>query len=53
MTADIQCGGASDIVPAASWVVRWWWLWATVALVAGGVTVAAADGFPIVDLELA
>ncbi len=30
-----------------------WWLWALLALVAGAVTVATAEGFPIVDLELA
>jgi hypothetical protein len=35
------------------WIVRWWWLWAIVALAAGGFTIAAADGFPIVDLEFA
>ncbi len=30
-----------------------WWLWAIAALVAGTATTAAAQGFPIVDLELA
>ena len=35
------------------WIVRWWGLWAVLALLAGGFTIAAADGFPIVDLELA
>lgn len=34
-------------------LVRLWWLWAILALVAGAVTTAAARGFPIVDLELA
>ena len=38
---------------ALPWAVRWWWLWAAVALVAGAVTIAAAKGFNIVDLELA
>ncbi|MEA3509967.1 MAG: hypothetical protein U9R51_00890, partial [Actinomycetota bacterium] len=30
-----------------------WWLWAIAALAAGAITTAAAQGFPIVDLELA
>ena len=33
--------------------VRWWWLWAVIAIMTGAATVAAADGFNIVDLELA
>jgi uncharacterized membrane protein len=33
--------------------VDFWWLWAIAALAAGAVTTAAAEGFPIVDLELA
>lgn len=39
--------------PAGPWVVRWWWLWAILALATGALTVAVADGFPIIDLELA
>ncbi|MCL1693674.1 MAG: hypothetical protein M3096_08330 [Actinomycetia bacterium] len=35
------------------WLVDLWWLWALAALAAGAVTTAAAQGFPIVDLELA
>lgn len=35
------------------WVVRLWWLWAALALCTGAVTIAAAGGFNIVDLELA
>ncbi len=34
-------------------LVDLWWLWAIAALVAGAVTTAAAQGFPIVELELA
>ncbi len=34
-------------------LVDLWWLWALAALAAGVVTTAAAQGFPIVDLELA
>jgi hypothetical protein len=34
-------------------LVDLWWLWAIAALAAGAVTTAAAQGFPIVDLELA
>ncbi len=34
-------------------LVDLWWLWALAALAAGAVTTAAAQGFPIVDLELA
>ena len=34
-------------------LVDLWWLWAIAALAAGVVTTAAAQGFPIVDLELA
>lgn len=33
--------------------VRFWWVWAIVALIVGAITTAAAQGFPIVDLELA
>jgi len=44
---------ASDTVPPVPWVVRMWWLWAILALIAGAITTAAAQGFPIVDLELA
>ena len=39
--------------PRAPWAIRWWWMWAILALIAGAVTTAAAQGFPIVDLELA
>lgn len=34
-------------------LVDFWWLWAIAALAAGAITTAAAQGFPIVDLELA
>lgn len=34
-------------------LVDFWWLWAIAALAAGAVTTVAAQGFPIVDLELA
>jgi len=34
-------------------LVDFWWIWAIAALAAGAVTTAAAQGFPIVDLELA
>ena len=34
-------------------LVDFWWMWAVAALAAGAVTTAAAQGFPIVDLELA
>ncbi len=34
-------------------LVDLWWLWAIGALAAGAATTAAAQGFPIVDLELA
>ena len=34
-------------------LVDFWWIWAIAALSAGAVTTAAAQGFPIVDLELA
>ncbi len=53
MTANGRDGNNSDADLAVQWVVRRWWLWAILALVAGGFTIAAADGFPIVDLELA
>lgn len=53
MTAARHDGDQSKIRAETPWVVRWWWLWTIAALVAGGLTVAAADGFPIVDLELA
>jgi len=53
MTANGHDGNKSDVDLAVQWVVRRWWLWAILALVAGGFTIAAADGFPIVDLELA
>jgi hypothetical protein len=33
--------------------IRYWWVWAIAALGAGALTTAAAQGFPIVDLELA
>jgi hypothetical protein len=33
--------------------VDFWWLWAIAALAAGAVTTAAAQGFPIVELEFA
>jgi hypothetical protein len=33
--------------------IRFWWVWAIAALVAGAVTSAASQGFPIVELELA
>jgi len=33
--------------------VRYWWVWALAALVAGALTTLAAQSFPIVDLELA
>jgi ABC-type multidrug transport system fused ATPase/permease subunit len=39
--------------PVTPWAIRWWWLWAILALIAGAITTAAAQGFPIVDLELA
>ncbi|MEN8235843.1 MAG: hypothetical protein ABFR89_13085 [Actinomycetota bacterium] len=35
------------------WCVRWWWLVALASLVAAAITNAAAQGFPIVALELA
>ncbi len=44
---------ASDTAPPIPRVLRLWWLWAILALAAGAVTTAAAQGFPIVDLELA
>ena len=53
MTAARHDGNHSEIHPEMPWIVRWWWLWAALALLAGGFTIAAADGFPIVDLELA
>jgi len=53
MTAARQDGDHSKIHPEMPWIVRWWGLWAVLALLAGGFTIAAADGFPIVDLELA
>jgi len=53
MTANVRGGNNSDVDLAMRWIVRRWWLWAVFALVAGGFTIAAADGFPIVDLELA
>ena len=53
MPADSHDGDNPEVHPAGQWIVRWWWLWAILALVAGGFTIAAADGFPIVDLELA
>lgn len=53
MTANVHVGNNSDVDLVVQWVVRRWWLWAIFALVAGGFTIAAADGFPIVDLELA
>jgi hypothetical protein len=53
MTAARHDRDQSKIHAETPWVVRWWWLWPIAALVAGGVTVAAADGFPIVDLEFA
>ncbi|MFV9673257.1 MAG: hypothetical protein ACNYZH_08520 [Acidimicrobiia bacterium] len=34
-------------------LVDLWWLWAIAALAAGAITTAAAQGFPIVELELA
>ena len=34
-------------------LVDFWWIWAIAALAAGAVTTAAAQDFPIVDLELA
>jgi hypothetical protein len=34
-------------------LVDFWWLWAIAAVAAGAITTAAAQGFPIVDLELA
>ena len=39
--------------PAGPWIVRWWWLWAILALATGALTGAVAEGFPIIDLELA
>jgi len=53
MTANGRDGNTSDADVAVQWAIRRWWLWAILALVAGGFTIAAADGFPIVDLELA
>jgi hypothetical protein len=53
MTDARHDGDHSEIHPEMPWIVRWWWLWAALALLAGGFTIAAADGFPIVDLELA
>ena len=34
-------------------LVRYWWVWIIGVLVAGVITTAAADGFPILELELA
>jgi hypothetical protein len=34
-------------------LVDFWWLWAIAAVAAGAITTAAAQSFPIVDLELA
>ena len=53
MTSNGHDENNSAVDLAVQWVVRRWWLWAIFALVAGGFTIAAADGFPIVDLELA
>ena len=53
MTAASHDRDHSEVHPALPWIVRWWWLWAIVALATGGFTIAAADGFPIVDLEFA
>jgi hypothetical protein len=33
--------------------IRYWWVWTIAALGAGALTTAAAQGFPIVELELA
>lgn len=53
MSADASQPARSPGYDALPWVVRRWWLWAALALVAGALTVAAAGGFNIVDLELA
>lgn len=53
MHADVPKGADPSIHGPAQAAVRWWWLWAVLAMVTGAITVAAADGFNIVDLELA
>lgn len=53
MTAESHDRNDPAAGPALPWIVRWWWLWTVLALIAGAFTIAAADGFPIVDLELA
>lgn len=53
MSADVPKGAEPSIQAPAQVAVRWWWLWAVLTMVTGAITVAAADGFNIVDLELA
>lgn len=53
MSADAAGTAKPPSQMALPWAVRWWLLWAALALVAGAVTIAAAVGFNIVDLELA
>lgn len=43
----------SDPMPPTPRIVRLWWVWAILALIAGAATTAAANGFPIIELELA
>ena len=53
MSADAAGSVQPPSQGALPWAIRWWWVWAALALVTGAITVAAAEGFNIVDLELA
>ena len=53
MTVNNQVTDDGEVRHTMPWIVRWWGVWAILALVAGALTIAAAEGFPILDLELA
>jgi hypothetical protein len=53
MTVGNHIAGDGGVRHAMPWIVRWWWVWSVLAFVSGVFTIAAAEGFPILDLELA
>jgi hypothetical protein len=53
MATDTREAADPPIRPAGGAAVRWWWLWTVLAVATGAITISAANGFNIVDLELA
>ena len=53
MSPDLPGPAHPRIHVVAQAAVRWWWLWAVLAMATGAITVSAAGTFNIVALELA